>query len=311
MKKELKTIFVLLIALSICISVIMFTGCSDPKKALTGRWLLSTGEFMDNDSVAFEFKENGEICIYTGYSFDEEPEHGNYTTDGKLLKFIDYYDDYFGFQRSMTFNYSVKGDTLSIVSSSGTATFRRLDVDAEPQDFDERIIYDEHEQSYDYYSKKGYTVDDISLESQSKTVRIYRVETTASYNYCDSMIVWEDRYMYSPIREIWYLYSKDIIEEKENWHINGVWTLEDYGFDETIDIISFSENRIQFDYVENFHVWNRQDHYDGTADVWETTRSLQYGFEVSEDGKRFIIDKDKGICRSFGEVPFTYVEPRN
>ncbi len=281
--------FIALVAIALLF--IMFS-----KKNITGVWRMNEGYFSYKantyDKFAIEFKDNGEYIMYTGTDYTDDYNRGSYMYDKSQITLI--VDSAFRFP----YNYSFHGNQLSMVTSNGTLTFTKVDLNAVPKSFDASQI----SQQYEFL---GYQVQESKCVSQSTDEKVFHSTISQSYMYMDEIIIREDKYNYSRIGEMWYLSESSDYNVSENWRILGLWTQKHLGGKvTTLSVYSFDGTEASIDYRSGYGTLS----YTGTVEVhkWEKERG-RYQIIVRDGWAWDSIDinKDDGI------EGFTYEESQS
>ena len=262
-KKSKKGLIAIACVIAAVVLVLLLTNVFG-KKNITGVWKLKSGSFVGYDLCALDFRDNGEFILYTGDLYTRISERGSYSNDNKQITLI---SDGMRFY----YNYSVNGNDLSVVSSSGTANFMKMNVNGEPSSFNESVLAKK-------YIDDAYTVSDLILVSQDRTSRTYQYTISKSHKYAEEIQQIEEQYLYSLIAGQWYMESSNVIGRSNNWDVNGVWKTNG-GI--TLVIYSFSDDSVTYDYTSDYH------HYSETTEVHKSL--------IDEDGYYFFIDYQPNV----------------
>lgn len=282
------------------VAIILLVSGVFSKKNIIGIWRLNSGGFSygftSYDTCAIEFRDNGEYIIYTGSTYSDDYNRGSYTYDNKQITLIA--EGTFHF----TYNYSLNGNQLSMVSSSGTQYLTKVDLNATPKAFDDSQVSQR-------YVDQGYQVQDYNLVSQSSDEKIYHTTIAQSYTYMDEVIIREDKYLYSRIGEMWYLNESSDYNVSEDWHILGLWTHENVGYVTTLRFYSFDGSEANIDYYSPPTMAGSGFEYTGTVSVTRV-ESGKYRFDLGENWTYILIEKDRGISSGYWSL-FTYEGPNS
>ena len=275
--------------IALVVIVLLFTVF--PKKNITGVWRMNEGCFTIKsteyyDHFAIEFRDNGEYILYSGPEYTEEYNRGSYMFDNKKITLV--VDGYFHFQ----YNYTLRGNQLSMVSSRGTSSYTKVNLNAAPEPFDDSQITRE-------YESQGYEIRDTKLVSKSTDERVYHITMAQSYEYMDEVVVREDRYQYSRVGQLWYLDQSSDYEVSEDWQrILGVWEWSNiYGSYQKLSIYSFDGAEASIDYQNNF-IMSGGLKYTGTVSVSQYGNARGEYYIVIRNGSNWtdaVIKKDIGV----------------
>lgn len=284
---------------AVAVIILLVSGVFS-KKNIIGIWRMNSGGFSygftSYDTGAIEFRDNGEYIIYTGSNYTDDYNRGSYTYDNKQITLI--VEGAFHF----TYNYSLNGNQLSMVSSSGTLNLTKVDLNAAPRAFDDSQVAQR-------YIDQGYQVQEYNLVSQSSDERIYHTTIAQSYTYMDEVIIREDKYLYSRIGEMWYLNESSDYNVSEDWHILGLWTHENVGYVTTLRFYSFDGSEANIDYYSPPTMAGSGFEYTGTVSVTRV-ESGKYRFDLGENWTYILIEKDRGVSSGYWSV-FTYEGPNS
>jgi len=184
------------------------------QKSITGVWRLASGNYDGLEECVLEFRDIGEYIVYDGIGFNNDRTHGSYTYDSKQIDMI--------------------------YTSSGQATFTKVNTNSAPRAFEEREVTARY--------INDYTVISSQCVSSTETSRVYEIVISKAYKYLENQITKKDRYEYSKRGECWYLTNSEGIGSVDNWHD----IIGSYDFSsvtkKTLDISYFDGKTITFDY---------------------------------------------------------------
>ena len=297
MTMKRKSFFLIVITfLFLAYSFGILTSCS-VKPSIVGTWRLESGKFSCSystfDHCAIELSENGEYIVYSGEYYTMVSSRGAYSNDEKHLEMIA--DDVL----HLTYNYSKNGDDLSIVSSAGTARFKKIDMDKSPVAFDESVAFES-------VIDQGYEIVESKVSSYNDTKRMVEMTAITSYTYLDLMVERRDEYEYSAIAERWFLSESEVINTTSKWNILGRWKghTSNTG-DEILNILSIDDGEvtISYDYPPTWG-YSAGFTYNGTLPFYEASDGRAF-FKIPSFGNytgpfasiwtTIFIDKFRGL----------------
>lgn len=281
--------------------LLLLCSCS-AKPSIVGTWRLESGKFSymseTYDKCAIEFTDIGEYVLYEGKHYENDYYHGSYTYNGNQITMV--IDGIFRYSA----NCSVEGDRLVLVTSSGTASFVKIDTSSPATSFGDYAIRS-------LYEGKGYQVSHVNLVESTEYTQTYQTTITASYRYMDEEILRQDTCVYSKIGQNWYLSSSEEVDVNENWHINGLWTAGD----KKLEIHSFTSESAIIDYYSPMLF---QPAYQSSGEVkvysftdWEGYETLRIDLPPNHD--TIVIDKNSGVQVgvAFYATQLTYQNSKN
>lgn len=262
-------------------AMLLFLCSCSAQASILGTWRLESGRFSygtrsydaSEKECAIEFTDNGEYIIHQGENYNVTLYRGIYSYTGQQLNLL--IDNFF----NNTMNYSISGNTMTLVTSLGSSTFSRVDMNAPIPNFPEDVLPSR-------FQNDGYTVVDLSLVFSDADTRTYHATLKKTYPYMDTEFSRKDQFVYSRIGRFWYLNETEDFNINENWHIDGIWKKGN----NTLKIVSFNTTQAEIEFDSpGIYAYS----YAGFANVHTVT--------TWDNDTAYVIEIPNGRTKTFGE----------